>query len=37
MEIVWRVSGRCPVGVVWVSGGYLNGVWKVSGGYLWDA
>ena len=31
MEIVWRVSGRCPVGVVWVSGGCLKGILRVSG------
>ena len=43
MEIVWMVSGGCLAGVWWVSGeclkgygGYLEGVWKVSVGYLWD-
>ena len=30
MEIVWRVSGGCLAGVLWLSGGCLKGVWKVS-------
>ena len=29
MKIVWRVSGRCLAGVLWLSGGCLNGVWNV--------
>ena len=34
MEIVWRMSGRCLAGVLWLSGGCLKGVWKVSYGCL---
>ena len=30
MVIVWRVSGGCLAGVLWLSGGFLKGVWKVS-------
>ena len=38
-EIVWKLSGGCLVAVwrvSWVSGRCLEGVLRVSGGYLWD-